>query len=249
MRTLALLLLAQASSAMALSPAEADTLVQRAHRAFAIGDVPGALALYDSVAVQYTSAGLEYDRANCHFRLGDLAKAVLHYERALRMDPTAEDARSNLELTRSQLVDRVEALPGMDLTTIWDRMGGMDRWARRAILFTWACVLLLIVALVPGRPRGWERSWGAAAGVAGMLAIIAITLSAVQWRRFTDRSEAILMEPRIQVKSAPTEQAKVLFVLHEGAKLKVLQVRNGSSEVELPNGLVGWVPSGALERI
>lgn len=249
MRTIALFLLLQALQVAAMTPAEADTLVRRAERAYAGGDAGTALQLYDSVSTAYTSAGLEYDRGNCHFQLGNMARAILHYERALRLDPTAEDVRTNLQLARSRLVDRIEDLPGMDLTSVWQRIGGMDAWAWRSVLFAWLFAALLAVALLPGRDLGWKRGWGIAAGLAGLLLVAAIAISMLQWQRVTDRSEAVLMEPRVQVRSAPGTGAKVLFVLHEGVKLTVLQEQDGFAEVRLANGQVGWLPSGSVERI
>ena len=249
MRSFALLLVVFTVRALALAPAEADTLVDRAHRAYAAGDFTGALQLYDSVASHYTSAGLEYDLGNCHFQLNDLGRAILHYERALRLDPSAEDIRGNLQLARSSMVDRVEDLPGMDLASIWERIGGMDVWAWRSLACVLLFFLLLAMALTPGRERNWGRAWGIAAGGVGLLAILAIVVSVIQWQRFHDRTEAILLEPRIQVISAPKPGSKVLFVLHEGVKLNILQEQDGFAEVRLSNGHVGWLRTATVERI
>jgi SH3-like domain-containing protein len=68
-------------------------------------------------------------------------------------------------------------------------------------------------------------------------------------REATDNSQAIILTPKVDVRSEPRESATTLFVLHEGTKVMVLQDRNGWSEVRLPNGSVGWMPPATLVRI
>ena len=41
--------------------------------------------------------------------MGELGKAILSYERALRLDPTFDDARNNLEFVNSKITDRAGA--------------------------------------------------------------------------------------------------------------------------------------------
>jgi SH3-like domain-containing protein len=72
------------------------------------------------------------------------------------------------------------------------------------------------------------------------------------WFRYhevTDDSEAIIMTAKVDVRSEPSDAGTVLFVLHKGTKVKVLNQDNAWSEVRLANGSVGWMPPASLERI
>ena len=53
------------------------------------------------------------------------------------------------------------------------------------------------------------------------------------------------------VQSSPGRDAaaKDLFVLHEGTKVKVLDVVSGYTDIELSDGRRGWLPSGDIEVI
>jgi SH3-like domain-containing protein len=57
------------------------------------------------------------------------------------------------------------------------------------------------------------------------------------------------MDAKIDVRSTPSAQGAVLFMLHRGTKVQLLQAQEGWQEVKLSNGSVGWMPEGALERI
>ena len=79
-------------------------LLAAAEQAYAAGDHQLALQLYDSVLTRSTSAGLQYNIGNCYFKLNDVPRAILHYERALELSPGDDDIRANLELARQQIV-------------------------------------------------------------------------------------------------------------------------------------------------
>ncbi|MBK7297415.1 MAG: SH3 domain-containing protein [Flavobacteriales bacterium] len=64
-----------------------------------------------------------------------------------------------------------------------------------------------------------------------------------------DNSQAIILTPKVDVRSEPREGSTVLFVLHKGTKVDILQETNSWFEVSLPNGTVGWMPPATLERI
>jgi SH3-like domain-containing protein len=86
-------------------------------------------------------------------------------------------------------------------------------------------------------------------GVAALGAAAAITATAFAAHRISevkDRSEAIIMQPKVDVLGEPRKGSTTLFVLHEGTKVTVLQEQNGWYEVKLGNGSVGWAGPEAL---
>ena len=228
-----------------------DPLVTNAQEAYTKGEYAKALALYDSVYTKKSSASLLFNIANCHMKLGDVPHAVLYYERASRLQPGAEDIRSNLDYARSQVVDRVNELPAFTLGSLWDRLRGgkdVDQWARRSL---WACLLLFAfaTAAVFIRHRIWRRVL-----FGGALAFLLITglsavLAAYRVGEITDRSQAIIMLPKVDVRGEPRAESTTVFVLHEGTKVSVLQEQNGWYELKLSSGSVGWAPPGSLEVI
>ena len=254
MRTTTLLILCLvfgANTTHALDKTQADRLVMEADSAYAAGHHARALNLYDSVNTAFTSSGLLYNMGNCHYRMGDVAQAILHYERALRLAPGDEDVLANLELTRQQVKDRVASMPAFTLGSWWARsLGGSDpdQWARRSI---GASVLLFLAlsGLLFVAQRTARRAIVTAVGLAFLGILVTTALAYTRHRDLARHDEAIIMTPRVDVRSTPDAQGVVLFILHKGTKVTILQQQSGWQEIELANGAVGWTPLGACTVI
>jgi SH3-like domain-containing protein len=50
----------------------------------------------------------------------------------------------------------------------------------------------------------------------------------------------------VTVLSAPNEDSADVFVLHEGVKVRIEEVRDEWAEISLPDGKVGWVKQQVL---
>lgn len=84
--------------------ASASTMLQKADSAYNANDYRGALTMYNKVlAEQGSSAGLYYNIGNAQYRAGNNGRAIVAYERALRLDPSHESARANLDFVNSML--------------------------------------------------------------------------------------------------------------------------------------------------
>ncbi len=245
------LLLLIATSAGAMDRTAADSLTARADRAYSTGDHAIALQLYDSVLTAYTSAGLHYNIGNCHFKLQDIPRAILHYERALKLSPGDEDIRNNLELARQQIVDRVNEMPRASLgNTVGRFFGGsdLDQWAWRSVWIWCITILLLIGAWISARPA-LRRSLLAIAAICLLATAISVLFGVAAHRHLNANDEAILLAPVVDVRSEPAATATTLFVIHKGIKVNVLQQSGDWAEISLLNGNVGWVPVETFERI
>lgn len=237
--------------ASTLSRSDAQALDLQAQEAYAAGDHATALMLFDSVASTYSSVDLFYNIGNCHFKLGDVPRSILNYERALRLDPGAEDVLTNLEMARTQVVDRLDRMPGFGLGGTWGKFRGgsdVDQWARWAL---WGCVAMFVAFGLGSivRPR-WLRNTAFSLG-SGLLLFTLVSTAFAAWRsaEIRDTSEAIILAAKVDARSEPRAGSPVLFVLHKGTKVTLLQTQDAWHEVALPNGNVGWMPAESMERI
>ena len=250
-RCLSLFLLLCGLGATAAPEPDVTALITAAQNAYEQGDYAIALVLYDSVAQKQGSAALYYNIGNCHFKLNDVPRAILNYERALLLSPGDEDVQANLDLARTLTVDRVNEIPGFTLGSSWDRFRGAgdpDRWARRSL---WAGLLFfgLLAAAALLRPVVIKRLALIVAGIAFLLTATSIAFAWDRHAEVTAHDQAIVLAPKVDVTSEPRSGGTILFVLHEGTKVKVQGERNGWTEVKLANGNVGWMPEGSLEKI
>ena len=63
------------------------------------------------MCIRDRSADVYYNLGNSYYKAGEIAKAVLNYERALLMKPGNSDIRANLEVARAKTIDKVEPVP------------------------------------------------------------------------------------------------------------------------------------------
>ncbi len=235
----------------AYAQASNTQVLEQAQEAYAKGDHKHALALYDSANAEYTSAGLLYNIGNCYSKLGEMPRAILYYERALRLAPGADDVQTNLDMERSKVVDRMNQLPAFTLGSIWDRIQGgkdVDQWARRSL---WACVILVVfaAAAILCRRHGLKRMFFAVAVLALLFTVLSTALAAYRVQEVESRSEAIIMSPTVEILGEPRKGSTRLFILHQGTKLSVVGEQGDWQEVRLSSGSVGWLPKEAIEII
>ena len=230
-----------------------DSLWQAGVEAYSAGQYEEALQDWSDVeATGLRSRELYYNLGNAYFKTGETARAILNYERALRLDPSDADIRYNLEFARAQTQDRIDEVPEFILKT-WTRKIGYwmssDAWAVLSLVLL-ALALGLVLLFLLGPTVGMRRT-GFFTGIAALLLALASWGFARSQKADAERhDEAIVMRPVSSVTSSPsTDAAKSLFILHEGTKVKVLDEVSGYKDIELSDGRRGWIATGDIEII
>ncbi|MBR4734626.1 MAG: BatD family protein, partial [Bacteroidales bacterium] len=89
-----------------------DSLWHAGVEAYSNGAFEEALQDFEGVrATGLMSKELYYNLGNAHFKSGEIAPAILCYERALRLDPSDADIRYNLDYARALTQDRIDEVP------------------------------------------------------------------------------------------------------------------------------------------
>ena len=230
-----------------------DSLWNTANQAYAEGRWSDAVNGYEMISgMGLESAALYCNTGDAYFKDGNPAKAILYYERALKLDPSYSDARFNLALLNNGIKDRIDAVPEFVLKT-WFRnfsyIMDSDGWAVCFIVFlalTLAMALMFILS-----PSVGGRRAGFFVGIVMLLvAILSLTFSVWQKNDAMRADKAIIMRPVTSVKSSPSAEASTdLFILHEGTKVKILDGVGSWKNIELADGRQGWIPSADLEVI
>ena len=230
-----------------------DSLWKAGVEAYTQGKFQQALEDWEDVReTGVSSTELLYNLGNAHFRNGEIAPAILWWERALKESPSDKDIAYNLEYARSLTQDRIDTVPEFFLET-WGRNAchslPSDAWAVLSLVFlaiTLALVLLFLLGSTPGKRR---------LGFFG--AIVAFLCTFVTWdfagwqdRDLRSQDYAIVMKPVSSVGSSPSaDSAKDLFILHEGTKVKILDNVSGYSQREIADGRQGWIQTKDIEVI
>lgn len=232
------------------APAPEDRF-QAGNSLYQAGDHEGALdawlGLYDD---GFESGELHYNIGNAYFRLGELGRAILFYERARVALPRDESVRTNLELARSLTADQITPLPGF-----WvPRVVG---WAVQLVPRGWLIAILalgylglasiLLYRLLSTGPPHWTRH---AAVAAAALTLVVGTNLMIREFGIGRAERGVILQTEAAVQSAPSDDPSLqLFTIHEGAVVRIDRRSSDWLEIVLEDGKVGWVRAGDLETI
>ncbi len=237
-----------------VAPASAQTAeeaFERGNAAYASGDWVGAAAEYRTVLdYRIADARVHYNLANAEFRLRRLGPAILHYEKAKRLDPSDAEIQSNLRFAQGFRFDRVEVEETFVLVqTLRDLQArlSVDGQAWILVSLIWLAGGLMAWGLSrPGR-FGPGHGW--------LLATLTtlIVLAGLSWwhtyELFERRELAVVMAPAAEIIAGPGPSNPSLLTVHEGLTVVVLDDRGDWVQVSLPNGINGWIATRALGRV
>ena len=183
---------------MSMSAADSyvDSLWNAANQAYSEGRWTDAADDYEMISsMGLESAALYCNTGDAFFKDGNLPKAILYYERALKLDPSYADARYNLELLNARIQDRIEFVPEFILK-VWAKdvcwLMDSDSWAVAFLIFlglTLAMILLFLLApSVAGRRTGFFTGI-----VTLLLAVASVSFSLWQKTDYLNADDAIVM--------------------------------------------------------
>ena len=226
---------------------------QQADDLYAKENYKEAAQMYESIiSKQGVSMELYYNLGNCYYKMDEVAPAILNYERALMLDPSDGDTKANLVLARSKTTDKVTPPSEMFFVTWWRSMSNAMSINSWLIIAFVAFVLLLAYILIYAFMSNVSVRKASFYGCLFMLfvTVVANLCAFSQHLSNVNRHYAIIMSSAVTVKSSPSDTSTDLFIIHEGAKVEMLdQTMKEWCEVKLEEGKVGWIPVEALEQI
>lgn len=235
-------------------PALSESLEKAdADSAYVHDEYARAAEIYESlIARDGESAAIYYNLGNCYYRMNQIGKCVLNYERASLLDPGDEDIRANLALARGRTADKLTPASEMFFVTWWRNLvnwQSVDAWAWTGIVALVLCLLLLLVYFFLNTL--WIRKVGFYGGVAALCVCLTANICAYrQHSQLLHRDTAVVMVAELPVKSSPDQASTDLFIIHEGTKLTILDSSiQGWAEVEYEDNKVGWVKLDDIETI
>jgi tetratricopeptide (TPR) repeat protein len=240
---------AQAADETVHSPNE---LLKQANQYYANRQFDQAIPLYESLLSQYgPSFIVYYNLGNAYFKNNELAKAILNYERALRIKPMDQDTRFNLQVCQARTVDKIDSV-GVFLVTRWFRALGdllsSNHWALVSLI-SFTLLIGFLFAYFFSRTAWLKKTGFYVSLLLLILSILSLVYASRKYQEIVHPDQAILMDPTVTVKSSPDENGTDLFTLHEGTKVTLRNEVGNWKEIVLQDGNVGWVPASSLEII
>ena len=233
--------------AFAQSP---EQVFDRANQLYQQNKFAEARDAYESVVRNgFLSGELYYNLGNAYYKTGDVGKAILNYERALRLMPNDDDLKHNLQLANLMITDKIEATPRLFLWDYWDGIKGA--WS--LLTLTWicyaVCTLLIgsICVVILARTYQIRRLglFGGSVSTAVLILFIILLIGKIGEVNRTDT--AVVTAKITTVKNSPDAKSSDAFVLHSGVKLTITDSVNEWVKIRLSDGKVGWMEKNDAE--
>jgi tetratricopeptide (TPR) repeat protein len=204
-----------------------------------------AIKLYEQVAQSgqtspelYNNLGLAYLNQN------NLGKAIVQFERALKLAPTHSDALHNLAVAEQKVENLSTALPASGIASTWASIAGLlspNLWALVAFLCA-AGIAFIIYKLDEAKKWGWV-----AACTLALFFVLALGHS--QKNRLYHSPKAVLLTAKVGLRQQPNIQAQEIEFIHQGASGLIVERQADWLRLQLPNGFIGWLPASLTEEV
>jgi tetratricopeptide (TPR) repeat protein len=226
---------------------EAQALLAQGNDAFFSGKHDEAIAAYQKlVDHQMGGADVLFNLGTAQLAKGDLGQAVLQLERARRQE-RADDIETNLSLAQQRAVDQV--VGGVGETPFLERLAHATdaRLVGGAFLVFWWLAFAL-----------W---WARAKVASGRLLLTALSMvlfvgaigtggvTAAQWYVARNVTEGVVQAQTIKVREQPSENGRVIFEVHAGLKVRLLDESGKFVRLRLSNGVEGWMEKEGVARL
>jgi hypothetical protein len=204
--------------------------------------------LIDSCGI--VNADLYYNAANAYYKQNEIARAILYYEKALKITPDDDDVAYNLAIAQQHTIDKIDAVPTFFVVQ-WlqdiPKWTNADTWGILSLsAFALMLALIFIIATGINRHRKTLATLAVVMFICSMSALWAATRAR---QNQVQNTHAIIMLPVSTVKASPDDSSTDLFILHEGTKVQTLETIGKWVKIKTADGNQGWVQRGSVEQV
>jgi tetratricopeptide (TPR) repeat protein len=227
-----------------VSAQNVDSLFVAANNLYKEGKFEKAIENYKKVEAQeLVSTELYYNLGNSYYKLNKVGPSIYYYEKALKLNPSNKDVKNNLVFAKRLALDNIEELPQtvlQKLNTNYLQELSYNQWAVVVIVFSILASLLFLLfyfAEIPSRKRFYFVT--SIGSFIFLLASLFITFN--QYNFSKKNKEAIVFAEKTEIRNAPTLNSEIVFTLHEGTKVIVLDAVDNWKKVIIKDGKLGWI--------
>ncbi len=203
------------------------------------------------VATGSLSPEVYFNLGNAYYKTGNVAGAILNYERARRLRPSDPDIAYNLRMANLTTIDKIEPLPQLFYEKWWDDFvneGSINTRALIAVILFWCAFIIAAIYLFSNSVLIKKATF-----FLTLFLLLAGSftgyLTYLQNRHLNDHKAAIIFSVSAYAKSSPDDKSANLFLLHAGTRIEVLDELQGWKKVRIANGNEGWIIADAIEII
>ncbi|PDH52139.1 MAG: hypothetical protein CNC90_04245 [Cryomorphaceae bacterium MED-G11] len=225
-----------------------DDLFQKSNEYYTNGDYQNAVNGYlDVLDSGFESSELYFNLGNSFYKLNNIPDSNFYYEKAKSISPNDEDILTNLIFAKNLRIDKIEILPTtqmqnfkLSILNLFTEKG----WAISLISLIWIMSFTFIFYII-SKDSKFKRLFFTLSIVLMILSSLTLFIN-LEKKKLSTIKYAIVYDKEIEVWSEPNNISELKFLLHEGTKVKQLDVIEDWVNIQLENGTLGWIQSTSI---
>jgi len=230
----------------------ANELFKEGNTFYKVEDYNRAMGVYLAIEEKgLESSDLYYNLGNCYYKLNKVAPAIYYYEKALKLNPTNEDAQHNLTFAKRMTLDVIEDLPKTFLQRFSKNViqkYTFDTWALIAVIASFLASLLFLLYHFSGSSK-MKLLYFNTTIFSVFVMLVSVFFAFDNYDSVQKNRTAIIFAAKTEIKNAPTASSDEVFELHEGTKVIILDELDNWKKIKIADGKVGWINQDNLKEI
>ena len=148
-------------------------------------------------------------------------------------------------------IDNIEELPKTFLQRLelnYLKKLSYNQWSMLSIVFSFLAAILFLLFYYTTISNK-KRMYFLTSMFSFLLLIITVFITYDQYKKAMNTKYAIIFSPKTAVNNAPTSNSDIIFELHEGTKVNVLDAIDNWKKIKLSDGKVGWITSENIKML
>lgn len=236
-----------------LSFSQQDDIFVVANEKYNSLDFVGAIEKYNELLKGgFHSSELYFNLGNAYYKLDSLAQSIYYYEKGLKYFPNDSSLTQNLEYLNNLTIDDIESLPEDIISMQFNYLlnyFSFNNWSIITIITAiLSCFIFLLYFL--SKSSKYKRTYFTIFILSFMLTSSLLFVNFKIYNVQTTIEFGIVYNDVIEVNFEPNEKSEVLFEIHEGTKVEIIENFDTDwLKIKLSNGQTGWVIKNQIKII
>jgi tetratricopeptide (TPR) repeat protein len=217
------------------------------------GDFVSAIQKYNEIIINGDhSPEVYFNLGNAYYKLDSLALGIYYYEIGLKYFPNDFNLSQNLEYLNHLTIDDIEALPFNIVSKKTDYIFNyfsLHTWSLLCIALGVTSSFLFLFYSLSNSTR-IKRITFTLFVLSYILTSCLLFISFKKYNIQNNFQYAIVFDETVEVNLEPNNNSEVLFELHEGTKIEILEDFDEDwIKIKLADGQIGWVIKNQIKVI
>ena len=209
-----------------------------------------AIKEYEAIlSLGIESPEVHFNIANSYFKINNLGKAILHFEKANKLDRNSEDILFNLKYAQAKRIDKIDLIPEFFLKTWLLNINNIFSSGIGFIIMYLGFLFGLIFLTIVYFYSSLNRKVFYVGIILSLLSFCTILIYEYGESEKSSKNEGIITTSIVNIKLSPARDSEDAFLLHEGTKFILLDNVGTWFKIQLSDGKIGWIESTNFGKI